>query len=435
VSEAAAVDPPPPTRRHRLLNIVGGSAGNLVEWYDWYAYSAFTLYFAPAFFPKGDRTAQLLSAAAIFAVGFLMRPIGAWAMGIYADRRGRKAGLTLSVTLMCLGSLMIAVTPGYASIGTAAPALLVLARLLQGLSVGGEYGASATYLSEMAERRHRGFYSSFQYVTLISGQLIALALLLVLQATMSESALDAWGWRIPFAVGAALAVIVFILRRRLAETQSFRNARAEARPRSSGLALFRDHPGAAFLVMALTAGGTLAFYAYTTYMQKFLVNTSGFGRETATAVTALALLVYMLLQPAAGALSDRVGRKPLMVGFGIAGTLLTVPIFTALEHVSSPYAAFALVLVALVAVTGYTSINAVVKAELFPAHIRALGVALPYALANTIFGGTAEYVALWFKAEGMERGFYWYVAGMCALSLVVYVRMRDTRHHSLIAED
>ena len=435
MSGAAVVDAPPPSRRHRLLNIAGGSAGNLVEWYDWYAYSAFTLYFAPAFFPKGDRTAQLLSAAAIFAVGFLMRPIGAWAMGIYADRRGRKAGLTLSVTLMCLGSLMIAVTPGYGAIGTAAPALLVLARLLQGLSVGGEYGASATYLSEMAERKHRGFYSSFQYVTLISGQLVALALLLVLQAALSEAQLEAWGWRIPFAVGAALAVIVFILRRRLAETQSFHNSKAEARPRSSGFTLFRDHPGAAFLVMALTAGGTLAFYAYTTYMQKFLVNTSGFGRETATAVTALALLLYMLLQPAAGALSDRVGRKPLMVGFGIAGTLLTVPIFTALEHVSSPYAAFALVLVALVAVTGYTSINAVVKAELFPAHIRALGVALPYALANTLFGGTAEYVALWFKAEGMERGFYWYVAGMCALSLVVYATMRDTRHHSLIAED
>jgi MHS family alpha-ketoglutarate permease-like MFS transporter len=432
VSEAGAGTP---TRRHRLFNIVGGSAGNLVEWYDWYAYSAFTLYFAPAFFPKGDRTAQLLSAAAIFAVGFLMRPIGAWAMGVYADRRGRKAGLTLSVTLMCLGSLMIAVTPAYASIGAAAPALLVLARMLQGLSVGGEYGASATYLSEMAERRHRGFYSSFQYVTLISGQLIALALLLVLQSFLSEQALEAWGWRIPFGVGAGLAVIVYFLRRRLAETRSFHNARAEARPRSSGLTLFRDHPGAALLVMALTAGGTLAFYAYTTYMQKFLVNTSGFGRETATAVTALALLAYMLLQPVAGALSDRVGRKPLMVGFGIAGTLLTVPVFVALEHVASPYAAFALVMVALVAVTGYTSINAVVKAELFPAHVRALGVALPYALANTLFGGTAEYVALWFKSHDMERGFYWYVAAMCALSLVVYVRMRDTSRHSLIAED
>lgn len=425
----------PATRAHRIRNIVGGSAGNLVEWYDWYVYSAFTLYFAPAFFPKGDRTAQLLSAAAVFAVGFVMRPIGAWLMGIYADRHGRKAGLTLSVALMCVGSLLVAITPGYKAIGAWAPAILVLARLLQGLSVGGEYGASATYLSEMAGRKNRGFYSSFQYVTLISGQLIALALLLVLQACLSEAQLDAWGWRIPFAIGALLSIVVFYLRRRLAETESFQNAKAAGAAKSSGWTLFRDHPRQALLVMALTAGGTLAFYAYTTYMQKFLVNTSGFGRETATAITAAALLVYMLIQPAAGALSDRIGRKPLMIGFGVAGVLLTVPIFTLLESVRSPVLAFALVLAALVIVTGYTSINAVVKAELFPANIRTLGVALPYALANTIFGGTAEYVALWFKGAGAERAFYWYVTALIALSLIVYARMRDTRDHSYIAED
>jgi len=423
------------THRNRVRNIIGGSTGNLVEWYDWYVYSAFTLYFAPVFFPAEDRTAQLLSAAAVFAVGFVMRPIGAWIMGIYADRRGRKAGLTLSVSLMCGGSLLIAVTPGYASIGTLAPALLVLARLMQGLSVGGEYGASATYLSEMAGKSRRGFYSSFQYVTLISGQLIALAVLLVLQAGLSEEALESWGWRVPFAIGAMLAVVVFYLRRRLAETESFHKAKQAGAPKSSGWTLFREHPKEALLVMALTAGGTLAFYAYTTYMQKFLVNTSGFGRETATGITAAALLLYMLLQPAAGALSDRIGRKPLMVGFGILGVLFTVPIFTALETVRDPYLAFALVFAALLIVTGYTSINAVVKAELFPAHIRALGVALPYALANTLFGGTAEYAALWFKGAGVERAFYWYVTALIAVSLIVYVRMRDTRDHSHIAED
>lgn len=420
---------------HRIRNIIGGSAGNLVEWYDWYVYSAFTLYFAPVFFPAEDRTAQLLSAAAIFAVGFVMRPIGAWVMGIYSDRKGRKAGLTLSVTLMCLGSLMIALSPTHTQAGALAPAILVVARMLQGLSVGGEYGASATYLSEMAGRRRRGFYSSFQYVTLISGQLIALAVLLVLQGAMSEAALEAWGWRIPFAIGAVLAVVVFWLRRRLAETESFAKAKESEAPRSSGVSLFRDHPKEALLVMALTAGGTLAFYAYTTYMQKFLVNTSGFDRETASQVMTLALFVFMCLQPLSGALSDRVGRKPVMVAFGLAGMVLTVPVFTALENVQSPVAAFALVMAALVIVTGYTSINAVVKAELFPAQIRALGVALPYALANTLFGGTAEYVALWLKDSGMERAFYWYVAGMIGLSLIVYLTMRDTKHHSRILED
>ncbi len=423
-----------PDTRHRLKSILGGSAGNLVEWYDWYAYAAFTLYFAPHFFPKGDQTTQLMNTAAVFAVGFLMRPIGGWLMGAYADRHGRKAGLTLSVSLMCAGSLLIAVTPGYATIGWAAPALLVFARLMQGLSIGGEYGASATYLSEMAGRKHRGFFSSFQYVTLISGQLIALGVLLVLQAAMSEAALEDWGWRIPFFIGGALAVIVFWLRRGLAETQSFHNARAQGR-RTGALALLREHPGEFVLVMALTAGGTLAFYAYSIYLQKFLVNTSGFGRETASQINAAALFVFMCIQPLAGALSDRIGRKPLMVGFGVLGVVCTWPIFTALASVRSPVAAFALMLGALVIVTGYTSINAVVKAELFPAHIRTLGVALPYALANAVFGGTAEYVALWFKNRGFEQGFYWYVTAMIGVSLAVYLRMRDTRDHSRIVED
>lgn len=431
----ATAPAPDRAQSHRLRNIVGGSAGNLVEWYDWYVYAAFTLYFAPSFFPSGDRTSQLLSTAAVFAVGFVMRPIGAWVMGVYADRKGRKAGLSLSVSLMCLGSLMIALVPTYAAIGAAAPAILVLARMLQGLSVGGEYGASATYLSEMAGRKRRGFFSSFQYVTLIAGQLIALAVLLILQVSMSEAALEGWGWRIPFAIGAVLAVVVFYIRRRVAETESFENAKAADAPRSSGVNLFRDHPEEALLVIALTAGGTLAFYAYTTYMQKFLVNTSGFDRETASRVMTAALFVFMCLQPLAGALSDRVGRKPVMIGFGLLGALGTVPLFTALESVESPYAAFALVMAALVIVTGYTSINAVVKAELFPAHIRALGVALPYAIANTIFGGTAEYVALWLKDAGMERAFYWYVAAMIALSLAVYATMRDTKAHSRILED
>ena len=421
--------------RHRLRNIIGGSAGNLVEWYDWYVYAAFALYFAPVFFPAGDQTSQLLNTAAIFAVGFVMRPIGAWIMGIYADSRGRKAGLSLSVSLMCLGSLIIAVMPTYATIGAWAPAILVLARMMQGLSLGGEYGASATYLSEMAGRERRGFFSSFQYVSLIAGQLIALAVLLGLQFSMSEEALEAWGWRIPFAIGAVLAVVVFYIRRRLAETESFANAKALDAPKSSSLNLFRDHPKEAFLVMALTAGGTLAFYAYTTYMQKFLVNTSGFGRETASQVMTAALFVFMCLQPLSGALSDRIGRKPVMATFGVLGVIFTVPLFTALESVQSPWAAFGLVMAALVIVTGYTSINAVVKAELFPAHIRALGVALPYALANTLFGGTAEYVALWFKDQGMESAFYWYVAGMIGLSLIVYLFMRDTKTHSRILED
>jgi len=422
--------------RNRLLSIFGGSAGNLVEWYDWYVYAAFALYFAPIFFPEGDPTVQLLKTGAIFAIGFLMRPIGAWAMGTYADRKGRKAGLTFSILLMSAGSFLIAVTPSYETIGIGAPALLLLARMIQGLSVGGEYGASATYLSEMAGRQRRGFWASFQYVTLIMGQLLALAVLLILQNWLSETALESWGWRIPFFIGGGLAIIVLFLRRRLMETENFTKSAARAdTPRSSLFTLIRQHPTQAALVIALTAGGTLAFYTYTTYMQKYLVNSASFTRIESSWIMAGALFIFMCLQPVFGALSDRVGRKPLMIFFGLAGLFGTVPLFRAMEQANSPMVAFFLVMAALIAVSGYTSINAVVKAELFPAHIRALGVALPYAIANALFGGTAEYVALQLKDWGHESAFYWYVSGMIGLSLIVYVFMNDTRTTSRIDRD
>jgi len=422
--------------RQRLVNIVGGSAGNLVEWFDWYVYAAFALYFAPSFFPEGDQTAQLLSTAAVFAVGFFMRPIGAWIMGIYADHKGRKAGLSLSVSLMCLGSLAIAVAPTYETAGLLSPAILVVARMVQGISLGGEYGSSATYLSEIADRERRGFWSSFLYVTIIGGQLSALALLLVLQAMLGEEAMQAWGWRIGFAVGAVLAVVVFVIRRRLSETQSYENvAKAPTRRRSTLLNLMRHHPREVLLVIAITAGGTAAFYTYTIYLQKFLVNTSGFDRATASWIMTVALALMLLLQPLAGRLSDRLGRRPMMIFFGICGTLFTYPIFTFLAATDSRLVAFALVMAALVMITGYTSINAIVKAELFPADIRALGVALPYALANTIFGGTAEYIALWFKGIGHESWFYIYISLLSAAYLVAVLRMRETKLTSQILED
>jgi MHS family alpha-ketoglutarate permease-like MFS transporter len=422
--------------RSRLKNILGGSAGNLVEWFDWYVYSAFALYFAHAFFPAGDPTAQLLNTAAIFAVGFVVRPIGAWLMGIYADHKGRKAGLTLSVSLMCVGSLLIAVAPTYAQAGVLSPAVLLVARLIQGLSLGGEYGSSATYLSEIADRERRGFWSSFQYVTIIGGQLTALALLVFLQAVLGDQAMQEWGWRIGFGAGAALAIVVFFIRRRLDETLSYENVAAKAdRPRSSAVNLFRDHPREAFLVMALTAGGTASFYAYTIYLQQFLANTSGFDRATASKIMTVALTIMLLIQPFAGRLSDYIGRKPMMIFFGVTATLFTYPIFATLEHTQSVIAAFALVMATLVMVTGYTSINAIIKAEMFPAHIRALGVALPFAIANAIFGGTAPSVALFMKKIHHENWFYIYISVLAACSLIAYVRMRETKVTSLIEED
>ena len=415
----------------RLFSILGGSAGNLVEWYDFYAYAAFAIYFAPEFFPSGDRTSELLGTAAIFAVGFFMRPLGAWVMGIYGDRHGRKAGLTLSLVLMCGGSLLVAVAPTHAMAGAWAPAILLVARMLQGLSVGGEYGASATYLSEMATDKNRGFWASFQYVTLIGGQLTALVVALALGALLTEAQLQAWGWRIPFAIGALLALVVFAIRRRLAETEAFTAMKAD-RPKSSLTRLWREHPREFLLVVVISAGGGLGFYAYTTYMQKFLVNTSGFARDTATQVMTAALVVYMLAQPVFGAISDRVGRRPMLLLFGIGGMIATIPAFHLLAGVGSPVVAFATITGLLMLLSGYTAISGLIKAELFPSHIRNLGVAFPYAIGNALFGGTAEYAALFAKSRGVESAFYWYVAVMLAITSYAFWRLPETRTSALV---
>jgi MHS family alpha-ketoglutarate permease-like MFS transporter len=416
----------------RLKAILVGSSGNLVEYYDFYAYSAFSLYFAKSFFPGDDPVIQNLDTAGIFAIGFFMRPIGGWLFGVIADTRGRRLSLMLSVLLMCLGSLIVACAPTYATIGIGAPALLLFARLLQGLSLGGEYGSSATYLSEMATPERRGFYSSFLYVTLIGGQLTALLVLLVLQnMLLSPEELRAFGWRVPFVIGAGLALFALVMRRDLDETDAFkRESAAPRRPR--GLAALIAHPRETLIVVGLTMGGTLAFYTYTTYMQKFLRLSVGLTYAQTTWVSAGSLIFAMILQPIYGALSDRIGRRPLLLGFGVLGTLGTVPLLTTIRHAKGPWEAFGLIALAWVIVSGYTSINAVTKAELFPAAVRATGVGLPYALAVSLFGGSAEYVALWFKSAGIESGFYWYATGVIFCSLLVYFLMPDTKATSRI---
>jgi len=386
------------------------------------------------FFPKEDKTAQLLSAAAIFAVGFLMRPIGAWLMGIYSDRHGRKSGLALSVALMAGGSMLIAVAPTYAQAGAVAPAVLVIARMLQGLSVGGEYGASATYLSEMALRDRRAFWASFQYLTLVGGQLLALGVVVLLQSAMSEAEVQERGWRIAFGVGAVLALAVYVLRTRLAETKSFTNLSGD-RPRSTIVNLWRAHPREFLIVAAISGGGSAAFYAYTTYMQKFLTNTSGFSRTAATEIMTVALIVFMLIQPIWGMAADRWGRKLNLYVFGFGGVLASVPIFSLISRAPTPLSALALTLVPLVLLGAYTSISGLFKAELFPAHLRTLGVALPYAVGNTLFGGTAEYVALWFKQAGIEAGFYWYLTAVIGMAAVAFIMLPETKTTSQILED
>ncbi|AUJ30570.1 MAG: MFS transporter [Liquorilactobacillus hordei] len=410
-------------------NIIKGSLGNMIEWFDWYIYASFAIYFANSFFPSNNQTVELLSAAAVFAVGFLMRPFGSFIMGKFADQHGRRSALTLSVVIMACGSLIIAIVPTYKTIGILSPIILVLVRLVQGISLGGEYGISATYLSEMASSNRRGYYASFQYVTLISGQLLALIVQILLQYFFNDTQLTAWAWRIPFVVGALGAVIVLYLRLSMDETNQFKAA-AKSGKKKGTLKQLAKYPGQVLTVIGLTFGGTIAFYTYTTYMQKYMINSLGLPTRLTTEINFLALLIFMIMQPVFGHLSDKIGRKPLLYWFGILGTLLTVPIFKGLQLFDSPFSAFVLMLAGLMIVSGYTSINAVVKAELFPTEIRALGVGLPYGLTVAIFGGTVEYVALWLKTINHEGWFFYYVSAAVFVSLIVYVRMLETSKHS-----
>lgn len=438
---SVSVTSPRAGRRTRLYSIIGGSAGNVIEWYDFLAYSIFSIYFSQAFFPGGNRTVQLLDAAAVAAIGYVVRPLGSWAIGALADRRGRRVALSLSVGMMSAGSLLIALTPTYASIGVAAPAILVGARLLQGFSMGGEAGTSATYLSEMAPQGRRGFFVGFVQVTVVLGQIIALALMLVLQhLALTPHQLEQWGWRIPFAIGGALAIFALYLRRGIAETDAFAHADAAVahephEARGSLLALLISHRRETMWTIGISVGGTVAFYTFTIYLQKYMVNTAGFSRDTATLIATVALVIYTFFQPLYGWLSDVVGRRPVMLIFGFGGTFATVPLMRALGATHSAWVAFGLNLAALAILSGFSSIHWLVKSELFPARVRALGVGLPFAVVSSVMGGTTEFVALRLKHAGHESWFFYYVSACAAVSLVTYWLMPETRHRSVIDDE
>jgi len=419
--EPMALDPEPRPKT-RLSSIIAGSVGSLVEWYDWYTYPSFALYFAKAFFPKGDLTAQLLSAATVFAVGFLIRPVGGWLMGRYADRVGRRPALILSMLLMAAGSAGVGLTPTYATVGVAAPALLALARFVQGLSLGGQYAASATYLSEAAASRWKGFWTSFHYITLLVGLFLAMSVLFVLQHNLDRAQLAAWGWRIPFLIGAGLALGSLLIMLWAPESDSFKATHAQGQGVRPWQRLFA-HRREFLIVFFVTTAGTIAFQTYATYMPKFLVNTSGFDPDVSTEITMAALIVYTVIHPLFGWISDLVGRRAVLIAFSALGVLVNVPLLRALAASHSPIHAFVLLTLGLCALTPYTAVSAIFKAELFPTEIRAFAVGLSFALPVSIFGGTSEVIALSFKRAGHESSFYWYVAAAMAASLVAALCM------------
>ncbi|PPF37624.1 alpha-ketoglutarate transporter [Pseudoclavibacter sp. RFBJ3] len=415
----------PGSLRRSVSNTLKGSAGNLVEWYDVYVYSVFASYFEFQFFDSEDKNSQIYIWA-IFAVTFLMRPIGAWFFGRFADRHGRRLALTVSVSIMAGCSFVIALTPSAAVIGAGAAIILIVCRLVQGFATGGEYGTSATYMSEAAIRGRRGFLSSFHYVTLVGGHVLAQATLLIMVLAMPTEAISEWGWRIAFAIGGVAAIVVFYLRRTMDESlsESALESVKDGKSRSSGsmkeLILHQWRP--LLLCFLITMGGTVAFYTYSVTGPGIVKKAfAGDDVVSGTILNLIALTVLMLLQPIGGWLSDIVGRKTLLVFFGAGGVLYTWFLLTYLPQQTNEFAAFGILVGGFVILTGYTSINAVVKAELFPTHIRALGVGFGYAMANSIFGGTAP---LLYTAAGEAQQvplFIVYVTIAIAASLVVYV--------------
>ena len=425
VDSQARVTVAPTSTRRAVLNTVKGSAGNLVEWYDVYIYTVFATYFEAQFFDKDDANSTLYIYA-IFAVTFVMRPVGAWFFGRYADRRGRKAALILSISVMSSCSFLVAIMPTREVIGYWAAVILIVARLLQGFATGGEYGTSATYMSEASTARRRGFLSSFQYVTLIGGHVLAQFTLLILLNVLDSEALHDWGWRIGFFIGGIAALVVLWIRRTMDESLSESHLAdiREGKDKGAGSlkALFTTHWRNLLLVFLITAGGTVAFYTYSVNAPAIIKSTFGADRAlTATWVNLLGLIFLLLLQPIGGLISDTVGRRPLLIFFGVGGVIYTYVLLTFLPQTTSAFAAFALTAVGYVILTGYTSVNAIVKAELFPAEFRALGVGLGYALANSAFGGTAPLLFQAAKAADRPNAFIVYVTVIIGVSLLVYI--------------
>ncbi|KUI41493.1 alpha-ketoglutarate transporter [Mycobacterium sp. IS-1590] len=414
----------PAQTRRAIWNTIRGSSGNLVEWYDVYIYTVFASYFEAQFFDESEKNSTVY-VYAIFAVTFVMRPVGSWFFGRFADRRGRRAALTVSVSLMAFCSMVIALVPSQATIGVAAPIVLVLARLVQGFATGGEYGTSATYMSEAATRERRGFFSSFQYVTLVGGHVLAQFTLLVLDAFLDEDQLHDFGWRIGFAIGGVAAVVVFWLRRTMDESLSEDVIEATKAGEDKGAGsmreLFTRYWKPLLLCFLITMGGTVAFYTYSVNAPA-IVKTAYKGEGmTGTWINLIGLIFLMLLQPVGGMVSDKVGRKPLLLWFGFGGLVYTYILITYLPETRSPLTSFLLVAVGYVILTGYTSINALVKSELFPVHVRALGVGVGYALANSMFGGTAPLIYQALKERDQVPLFIGYVTVCIAISLLVYI--------------
>jgi MHS family alpha-ketoglutarate permease-like MFS transporter len=437
-THADVVSVPPTTRtieRKRVRDLIAVNFGNTLEWYDWTIYTIFAPFFAAQFFQSDNQASALLATLAVFAVGFVTRPLGGLLFGMYADRRGRKVSLTLAMSITAAGSLLIAAAPTYANVGLAASLLLLFARLVQGLAHGGEMGTSVTYLVERAPQHRRALWGSTSWISVITGTMLATSVGLVVNATLTAEQTATWGWRAAFGIGGVLALYALYLRRRLDETDVFHNTTRTTRdlPQAParqpiGRRLARNWRGV-LIVMGLSAGGSIMFYTWLIFAPTYAQVAKGQDATTALTAALLAQVVFLVAIPLFGLLADRIGRKPLLYAFGIGFVALSFPLDAMIQ--GTFLSLFAAMSLALLILACLFAVNGAVWAEVFPTHTRAAGVAAPLSFATAIFGGTAPYLNTYLSQNGLHNVFTGYLVAIAALTLVTAWWAPETKDYAL----
>ncbi|HEY1610866.1 MAG TPA: MFS transporter [Paraburkholderia sp.] len=418
-------------RQSTVRSVIAGTIGNALESFDWSVYSSFAIFFGRHFFPAGDNAASTLSALAVFAVGFAMRPIGGWAIGTLSDLLGRRIALAVSISMMSGSSLAIAILPTYETIGIAAPALLVFFRLVQGLSVGGEYAAAMTFVAESAPPSRRGFLSSFVFFSTALGVLGASALGWVLTRVLPQAAMASYGWRIPFLLGSVGALVGFWIRRGVDETDAFREMRARrsATGFRQSFALLRDQRATLVKIVGMSLLGAVVFYLFTGYIPVYAVQRAGARPVDAYAASTIGLVVFTLMLPLFGYLSDRIGRRPQLIVFALGFVLFAYPIVAATG--ASMGSILIVELLGLLLYGLYSSIAPAVMAELLPTEVRGVGIGTVYNSVAALLGGTTPYLMLWLQSRHREQWFLGYVCVLAVISLLSFWSIPETRGRTL----
>ena len=409
--------------------VVGTGIGNAVEWYDWAIYATFTPFIASQLFSKSDPASAVLSTLAIFAVGFVARPFGGFLFGWIGDRVGRKASMTLAVGLASLGSLMIGIAPTFAAVGAWASLMLLVARLVQGLAHGGELPSSQTYLSEMAPKEHRGFWATLIYTSGTVGILFGTLLGAILNMALSTEVMNAWGWRIPFLIGAAMGLYALIMRARLHETDVF-EGETTAEKRAPIWPQIVRHRKQALQVIGLTVGLTVIYYIWGVVAPSYATTALKIDRGEALWAGVIGNIVFIAALPVWGKLSDRIGRKKVLWAGAIGSAVMHFPMTWLLKDSAWQLAVGMSVMLIFIAASA--AIVPAVYAELFPTSIRTVGVGVPYSICVAVFGGTAPYLQQWLGTTlHLPNLFNVYAVVLLAVSAAFVFTLPETKGKDL----